>query len=386
MKYFKNLLLISLIAVGVGFFGVASATTYHIYGMGFTNATVSGNLGNYITADTSIPRSDGSDCTCTGFYRVNFGYYPAHEQPSADYVSPAFTETFGGRCGQSVHLNTELSGQSAGYYMLAHPCGYSGYNSGTPSYCVINWSGTTADLSNCPNQSATILVTAPTNAGTITDPTVNLTGSWVAINPAMYHAIRFYWKYTGNGVDTISTGKIIPITTSSGTFSIPLSEFDFDYNGDWVLTAVADLKAPQLSDFIQTSNIIDPAGYHLNINFSTLTAPFTFSDWDTWYSTNSSGGYSVPTNFGNEFTGFFTPIFENAFRFANAVLKYFDVGQAEAQGAKLGGALPIADAYVSKLDIFFGGFPLMTLFKFTLIILLAIFVIRTVFKFIPFFG
>ncbi|MBX4200890.1 hypothetical protein KW786_02055 [Candidatus Parcubacteria bacterium] len=385
MKYFKNLFLISLLAIGLGFYGVASAATYHVYGMGFTNATVSGNLGNYITGDTFIPRSDGSDCTCTGLYHVNFGYYPAHDQPSADFVS-GFSEVFGGRCGQNVHLNTELSGKSAGYYMLAHPCGYSGYNSGTPSYCVINWSGTTADLSNCPNQSATIFVTVPTNGATTTDPTVNLTGSWVATNPALYHSIRLYWKYSANGVDTISTAKIIPITTNSGTFSVPLSYFDFDYNGDWVLTAVSDLKAPQLSDFIQTANIIDPVGYHLNINFSALTTPFTFDDWSTWYSTNSAGGYSEPSDFGNDFTGFFRPIFENAFRFANQVLGYFNADQAQAKGQQLGSVFPIADAYVKKIDLFFGGFPLSAFFQFAVIVMLAIFVIRTIFKFIPFFG
>src|SRR4029077_19502617 len=131
----------------------------------------------------------------------------------------------------------------------------------------INWSGTSADLSNCPNQSATVTITAPTNASTQTDPTVNLSGSWVAINPSIYTDIRLYFSHTGNGVTSSSTAKIIPITTSSGTFLVPLSAFDFDYNGAWVLTAVADIKSPQLSDFLQTSQITDPVGYHLNINF-----------------------------------------------------------------------------------------------------------------------
>jgi len=385
MKHIRNTLLIALFALALGFSGVVSAATYHVYGMGFTNASVSGNLGNYITGDLFIPRSDGSDCTCTGLYRVNFGYYPAHVQPSADYVS-GFSEVFGGRCGQNVHLNTELSGQSAGYYMLAHPCGYSGYNAGTPSYCVINWSGTTADLSNCPNLSATVSITAPTNASTQTDKTVNVTGNWVALNPVIYSDIRLAFKYTGNGVTTVSTGKIIPISSSTGTFSVPLSDFDFDYNGDWVLTAVADLKAPQLSDFIQTSEITDPIGYHLNINFSTLTTAFTFSDWNTWYAANSAGGYSAPSDFGNSLTGFFTPIFQNAFQFANSVLKYFDATQAEASGQQLGSVFPITNAYIKKIDFFFGGFPLSLFFQFTIIVMLAIFVIRTIFKFIPFFG
>jgi hypothetical protein len=382
MKFFKNIFLISLLSI---VFGTAYATTYYTYGGGFTGGAVSGLLGPYITGDLFIPRSDGSDCSCTSLYHANIGYYPLHTQPSLDYVS-GFSETFSGRCNTNVHLNTELAGQVSGFYALAHPCGYSGRNSGTPSYCIISWNGTTADVSNCGHLSATVSITAPTNASTQTDKTVLVSGTWIAVDPAIYADIRLYFKHTGNGVDTVSTGQIVPVTSSSGSFSIPLSAFDFDFNGDWVLTSVADLKAPQLSDFIQTSNIIDPSGYHLNINFSTLTTLFTFSDWSTWYGTNAAGGYTAPSDFGNAFVGFFTPIFENAFRFANAVLQYFDVGQAEAQGAKLGGALPIADAYVSKLDVFFGGFPLMTLFKFTLIILLAIFVIRTVFKFIPFFG
>src|SRR5436853_2044032 len=98
MKHFKPLLFSVLIALGTIFVSLpAYATTYHVYGMGFTNATVSGNLGNYITGDLFIPRSDGSDCSCTGLYHANFGYYPAHVQPSADFVS-GFSETFSGRC------------------------------------------------------------------------------------------------------------------------------------------------------------------------------------------------------------------------------------------------------------------------------------------------
>lgn len=153
-----------------------------------------------------------------------------------------------------------------------------------------------------------------------------------------------------------------------------------------MLTTVADYKALQLSDFLQTSDLTSPTGYHLNINFSTLTTPVTFSDWNTWYTNNAAGGYSAPSDFGNAFTGFFTPIFENAFQFANQVLRYFDATQAEDKGQQLGSAFPSTQAYLDKINLFFGGFPLMQFFEFVIIVMLAIFAIRTVFKFIPFFG
>jgi|GEM_PF-5353159 len=232
----------------------------------------------------------------------------------------------------------------------------------------------------------TITITGPANASTQTDKNTQLTGGWDDIDPNLYEDIRLYWHHTGSGITSTSTGKILSATASSGTFSVPLSDFDFDYNGDWVLTAVADYKALQLSDFLQTSDLTSPTGYHLNINFSTLTTPFTFTDWPTWYTNNASGGYSAPSDFGNSFIDFFKPIFENAFGFANQVLKYFDATQAEARGQELGSVFPVADAYLHKIDLFFGGFPLSAFFLFVVIVMMAIFVIRTIFKFIPFFG
>ena len=231
---------------------------------------------------------------------------------------------------------------------------------------------------NAPPTAPTLTITAPNNNSTVTDNAMTLNGSWFLIDHLAYGYLRLWFQNPNNGI--YSDTYTITLTANNGTFQIPFSAFNIKENGNWVLHANAEHDANLFMDFTP-----DPA-YTLTFNVSGNTIPYAFTNWNTWYTTNAAGGYSAPSDFANSIEGFFQPIFTNAYEFANNTLAYFNASTAYDKGDQIGLVFPTTQAYLNKINVFFGGFPLIQFFEFLIIVMLGIFIIRTIFKFIPFFG
>lgn len=182
--------------------------------------------------------------------------------------------------------------------------------------------------------------------------------------------------------------------SGNGTEVINLADFEIDENGKWYLTALgfgADLDI-QGGMFLTTrgyvdfwsDELVDPE-YYLNINVAGLPTPYTFDEPETWYSENVLR-FDSPTTFFTSFTDIFGPIFEKIAEFGNRILPMFNQTEAYDRGYALGEIFPIARGYISKIDMFFGGFPLASFLTYIILIMLGIFIFRIIMKFIPFLG
>lgn len=122
-----------------------------------------------------------------------------------------------------------------------------------------------------------------------------------------------------------------------------------------------------------------------NITDINLEIPYNFSNPEDWYSTHTSR-YATSTAFFSDFIGIMAPVFERVTGFAVGIKDIFNTDEAYETGYKFGAVLPAINGYIDRIDDFFGGFPLGTIFKWSIFVLVAIFIIRLIFKFIPFFG
>lgn len=388
MKATKTLKLIVIFALCCVSFAVAgvshAATTYYLYYPQMTGAVVSGSFAAYFSGDVFVPATGGSDCTYTALYAFQLGYYPLHNQPSLDYVSGinGFYENFSGRCGQQVAMHTELAGQPAGNYVITNPSGCPQYNNWTPSYCIFYWDGITANMNDCsiaPTE-PTLTINSPANNSTITSNTTTISGNYAALNSGLLgYGYLHIWLYNPNNQEHSQT-KTLLITGSSGSFSFPVSVFGITENGNWVLKANQEWDANTFVDLTPTPTIT------FIFNVAGNSTPYNFTNWNTWYQSNAAGGYSAPSDWATSLTTFIQPIFTNAYQFANRTLTYFNADTAYAKGNQIGIIFPTTQAYINKINIFFGGFPLIQFFEFAVVVMLGVFIVRTIFKFIPFFG
>ena len=376
-----------LIIIAVLFFAVDSAhatTTYYLYYPQMTGASVSGSLAAYFSGDVFVPATGGSDCTYTALYAFQLGYYPSHNQPSLDYVSGlnSFYENFSGRCGQHVAMHTELAGKPAGNYVITDPAGCPQYNNWTPSYCIFYWDGTTANMNNCSitPTTPTLTISGPASGTTITSNSTTLSGNYYALSLGIYGYgyLHITLQNAANGL--YSTQYSITLSGRTGSFSIPLSTFGITENGTWNLKAEQELDANTYVDLTSTPP------YNLVFNVSGNSTPYVFSNFNTWYSSNAAGGYTAPSDWATSLTSFIQTIFVNAGEFVNNTLKYFNSTDFYDKGNQLGLVFPTTQAYLNKINIFFGGFPLIQFFEMLTFVMLGIFIVRTIFKFIPFFG
>lgn len=229
-------------------------------------------------------------------------------------------------------------------------------------------------------------ITSPVIGSTITDLSTHLVGTYSGLDPNLYQSIHI--GFTSGALGLSTTAKIIsPIPAGgSGSFDVPLSDFGFQSNGTFTFRSNAVFRHTQLSDMLQTSDLTSPIGYNLILNVEGLSTPYSFESFDDWYSENAAGGYTYPSDFASSIVGFIQPIFEKAANFTNQSLLYFNASTSYSKGQELGLVFPTTQAYLDKINIFFGGFPLIQFFEFLVIVMLGIFTIRTIFKFIPFFG
>lgn len=236
------------------------------------------------------------------------------------------------------------------------------------------------------NEPVGIFIDTPTTGSTITDTATTLDGNWVGIDPAIYHNITLYLN--SNFIGEQSVAKIIPITTSSGTFSIPLSYFGISANGQWDLEGSATYANTQLSDMYITTDLISPTGYNLIFDVEGFHTPYTFTDFDTWYDTNVSN-YDSPSTWASGMIGYLQPILEKIAEFGARLQDYLDTSTAWQRGNDIGSVFPVVNAYILKINIFFGGFPIAQFFQWGILIMIGMFAIKIILKllsFIPVIG
>ena len=259
---------------------------------------------------------------------------------------------------------------------LADASEYAIFSQNANSSPYDTWSTTPA-----PPVSPTITVTSPaSNPSTITSNTSVLAGTYQSLHIGTYGFGYLHFGLQNENSRIYSRQYTLPISSEDGSFSFAVSNFDITENGNWDLVVHQELDANTFEDLSPSPAFV------LDFNVSGNSTPYTFQDWNTWYSANSAGGYNAPSDFGNSIEGFFQPIFTNVYEFANNTLTYFNATTAYDKGFSMGQIFPTGQAYLDNINVFFGGFPLVPFFEFLIVVMLGIFIVRTIFKFIPFFG
>lgn len=223
-----------------------------------------------------------------------------------------------------------------------------------------------------------ITIDNPASGSTITSQSTNIVVNWWNIDYTIYPYI--WLNFISQASNISSELYSTHITTTNGSFTIPASTFGITENGQWNLRAVAEYSSDLFLDLLSSQT------YSLNFNIGGLPTPYAFSNFNTWYSANAAGGYTAPSDWATSLTGFIQPIFVNAGEFVNNSLIYFKSTDFYSKGNQLGLVFPTTQAYLNKINIFFGGFPLIQFFELLTFVMLGIFIVRTIFKFIPFFG
>lgn len=223
-----------------------------------------------------------------------------------------------------------------------------------------------------------ILVDSPASGSTVTSQSTNLVLHWWNINYTIYPYI--WLNFVSQASNISSELYSTHISSTNGTLTIPLSTFGITENGQWNLRASAEYSSDLFLDLLSSQT------YSLIFNIGGLQTPYAFSNFNVWYSANAAGGYSAPSDWATSLTGFIQPIFVNAGEFVNNSLAYFKATDFYDKGNQLGLVFPTTQAYLNKINIFFGGFPLIQFFELLTFVMLGIFIVRTIFKFIPFFG
>jgi len=180
----------------------------------------------------------------------------------------------------------------------------------------------------------------------------------------------------------------------NGEIEVNLTDFGIDRNGKWYLTGLAfgshlDIEGGMFLttrgyiDFWSDELVIDE--YYLDVNIVDLPEFYPVSDFDIWYSENVEE-FATPTAMAMSMTGFMIPIFQTIGEFNSRAQEMFDTSEAYDRGYALGEVFPLISGYVNSIGIFFGGFPILSFFKYIIILMFGIFLIKAILKFIPFFG
>lgn len=235
-------------------------------------------------------------------------------------------------------------------------------------------------IQETPEIPSIISVVSPANHSTITDLETNLVVDWSNINHEIYPYI--WLSFIDTKIYEHSEIYSFLITEDSGEIEIPLTEFEFSKNGQWDLRAMAEYDA---STFLS----LDPVPiYYLILDVEGLPEPYYFTDFDDWYSANVED-YEAPSEWASAMVGYLEPIFEKIGEFGNRVNAYLDTSLAYERGFDIGNVFPVIIAYVGKIDMFFGGFPIVAFFKWLIFIMIGLFAVKVILKllsFIPFFG
>ena len=238
-----------------------------------------------------------------------------------------------------------------------------------------------------------IEATSPASGTTITDLDDNITIKFYNIDPEVYDGLLVGFRDDKLQVSS-ETYQFKELGNGTGQFTIPLSTFGFDSNRKWWLRGMAysthlDIEGGMFLttrgyvDFFSDDLVVDP--YYLLLDVEGLPTAYTFTDPEEWYSANVER-FDTPTQLFTSFVGLMSPVFEKVGDLGVWSETMLDKNEAYDRGYALGEIFPLINGYIQKIDRFFGGFPLASFFKYLILVMLAIFIIRAVMKFIPFLG
>jgi hypothetical protein len=129
-------------------------------------------------------------------------------------------------------------------------------------------------------------------------------------------------------------------------------------------------------------------GYNLIFNVSGFHTPYSFTDFDTRYTANVPN-YGTPSAWATGMIGYLQPILEKVAEFGARIQDYLDTSTAWQRGNDIGSVFPVINAYILKINIFFGGFPIAQFFQWGILIMIGMFSVKIILKllaFIPMIG
>ena len=224
-----------------------------------------------------------------------------------------------------------------------------------------------------------VYLTTPVSGSTITDDSTELVGGWTNIDSTTWTNIKISFN---DYQITESSGVVnVPITDDYGTFEIPLSDFNIPHNGGWTLATIVE------NNYEYNFDISNPS-YALIFDVEGWEVPYEFTDFETWYDENVED-FDDPSVWAVNLTGFLNPVFEKIGQFGNRINVYLNISDAYAKGVQIGAVFPVIGAYIEKIDLFFGGFPIVQFFKWGILIMVGLFAVKIILKllaFIPFIG
>jgi len=222
---------------------------------------------------------------------------------------------------------------------------------------------------------------SPVSGTSTATTTINFTFGWEGWDfEDIYKdfVLSFYEKNTGIVVGSV----IYEPTTITGSSTLALSSFGFYKTGDYYFKTKARSPLYEYTAYY-TTDLVSPVWW-INLNVAGWSPVFEMPDYTTWYAENSK--FATSTAIFTGITNFLSPIFGKIGEFGNSVVAFLDLDEAYDRGYDLGLTIPLFSAYVSEIEVFFGGFPIIQLFLAFLVILLGIFIVRLILKFIPGLG
>lgn len=185
----------------------------------------------------------------------------------------------------------------------------------------------------------------------------------------------FWEKNTG-----ILTGTVIyEPTIESGTHTLNFSDFGIEKNGDYYFHAKARSYLYEYTAYY-TGDLVSPEWW-INIEVEGWEEIFEMPVFENWYGTHSK--FATSTAIFTGITTFLTPFFNRIGEFGDRVVEFLDLNEAYDRGYDLGKIIPTFRHYVSGIEVFFGGFPIIQIFLASLVILLGMFIIRLILSFKP---
>jgi hypothetical protein len=221
---------------------------------------------------------------------------------------------------------------------------------------------------------------SPESESVITDTADDITIGWVHWNlEGIYKDLIFYFWEANTGI--VTGQQIYEVEAKNGSITYDFSDFDFEKNGKYYLKAKARSYYSIEYGALYTTDLVDPT-YWVEIDIEGWEEIFEMPDYEGWYAENVDR-FATPTPVFINVTGFLSPIFGKIGEFISNALSFLDMGEAYQTGFDLGKIFPTFEQYVTAIEPFFGGFPILEMFKIVLLLLIGIFGVKFIFKFIP---
>lgn len=214
---------------------------------------------------------------------------------------------------------------------------------------------------------------SPESGTTATSTATNFTIGWEGFDFEDIYT-DFVFSFYEENTEIIVGSVIYTPTTTAGTYTLPFSSFGFDKNGKYYLKAKARSPLWEYTAYY-TSDLVSPEWW-INFNVSGWEAVFEMPEFESWYASTSK--FATSTAIFTGITTFLSPIMNKLGEFGNKVVEFLDLEEAYDRGYDLGKIIPTFRHYVSGIEVFFGGFPIIQIFLAFIVILLGVFVVRLI--------